>query len=185
MRLRECDRNEYQTWVQKIVAASANNDYDNGNSLALPQGIAVPDAFEGTKFLRDHLVEFLSAKSGNFKQEAVSVVIPSGTGTTAYSLHAQLSHVAVKPATPALHVVAANCVGSQEYLQAQMQTLCDSAHRPETISAGVNIGLPLFFGSNGGKDEPRFGQLCESHLATYHELLETTYCSHNGTGNSV
>jgi len=105
MKVFEVSQEEYS---DKIAALSCENSSD---VLVVPQGGAAPYASEGVQMLAEEIVAFQSEKY----MKKLNVVIPSGTGTTAYFLAKHL------PTSVTVYTTA--CVGNREYLYEQMHLL--------------------------------------------------------------
>ena len=111
MQLLELPHDEYQNVIASLYgpAPDARVRWSEGD-LLLAQGGADLGAKEGVA----HLAEEIEAWQQEQKIDKLTVVTPSGTGTTAYFLAASL---------PALDVVTTPLIGSESYLREQMAHL--------------------------------------------------------------
>jgi len=95
---------------------------NNKGTLFIPQGGAVEHSRYGCHQLAREIVEFWDGVEE--KKGGLSVVIPSGTGTTAYYTH---QYLALNNVTD-INVLAVPCVGSAQYLKRQMKRLAGGSN---------------------------------------------------------
>jgi 1-aminocyclopropane-1-carboxylate deaminase len=111
MRLLEVSHDEYREVVQSLYAPAPDARVQRREGdLILSQGGADPGAKEGVALLAEEIKLWQREQ----KIEKLTVVTPSGTGTTAYFLASCLSEVIV-------HTVP--LIGSKAYLEEQMRHL--------------------------------------------------------------
>lgn len=119
MQLLELAPAEYRAVVESLYSATPDtrvgrNEYD----LILAQGGADPGAREGIGILAEEIKTW----KRDAQIEKLTVVLPSGTGTTAYFLAAAL---------PGVRVLTTPLIGPKEYLEEQMLFLGDM---PENLT---------------------------------------------------
>lgn len=122
--------------------------------LYVPQGVAMPEAQEGTKMLAQELNEYVQTCTTSF-----SVVLPCGTGTTALYL-AQHLH-------PDIALFAIPCVGDAAFLHDQFRQLVatdPSLHEHSVVLPRILVP----------KQKNRFGRVWWPLYHTYHEVLHET-----------
>ncbi|EQC41182.1 hypothetical protein SDRG_01158 [Saprolegnia diclina VS20] len=116
--------------------------------IGIPQGGATADAEVGVQVLANEINAFASGEA-----KPLSVLLPSGTGTTAYYL--------AKHLRPGIDVYTVPCVGSAAYLRQQWQQL-----EPNALVARARILSPT--------KRVAFGSLWKPLLAMHNELLGAT-----------
>ncbi|KDO35086.1 hypothetical protein SPRG_01151 [Saprolegnia parasitica CBS 223.65] len=119
--------------------------------IGIPQGGASADAEVGVQVLASEINAFASDKPRC--DPPLSVLLPSGTGTTAYYL--------AKHLRPDIDVYAVPCVGSAAYLQQQWQQL-----EPNGLVTRARMLSP--------KKRVAFGSLWKPLLAMHQELWLAT-----------
>ena len=105
MKVFELSHEEYPAQIECLLQK------DEPKVLVIKQGGAQQSAAEGIKLLADEIVDFYKSRH----IETLSIVTPSGTGTTAYFL--------AKYLPKSINVYTTPSVGSSSYLQEQMQLL--------------------------------------------------------------
>lgn len=103
----------------------------------VPQGAAYPDAEHGVAKLASEIDDWWQRRD----DEALAVVVPAGTGTTALYLARHLSSV------PNIHVYAVPCVGGKSALLRQMKALdvASGGHAvlPRVLSPPPRLSVPF------------------------------------------
>lgn len=123
------------------------------NSLYIPEGGRNQQSELGLKKLASELIDWLEkSKVANPK-----LMLPSGTGTTAFYLQKHLPY----------EVLTCACVGDTEYLQKQFSGLDDNSECHPTI-------LSLNAGDNGICKKYHFGKLYPEFLEIWQEVKEET-----------
>lgn len=145
MELLEIDHAEYRDVVESLYSATPDsrvgrNEYD----LILAQGGADLGAKEGVGVLADEI----TAWKRESEIKALTVVLPSGTGTTAYFLATALPDVTVMT-TP--------LIGGKEYLQEQMLFLGAMPENLKIVETQKNY---------------RFAKPYSEYLEVYQHFLE-------------
>jgi 1-aminocyclopropane-1-carboxylate deaminase len=125
-------------------------------SLDVPQGAAFPEAQDGVKLLADEINEYVHTE---WPDRRFSVVLPSGTGTTALYLAQHLD--------PDIKLYTVPCVGDAAYLKQQLGQLVneDPTLQPESALM-PRVLVP--------KRKSRFGRLWWPLYDMYHEMLRET-----------
>ncbi|CAM9536383.1 unnamed protein product [Chrysoparadoxa australica] len=82
----------------------------------IPQGGAAAGAEDGVKMLADEIIDYWSTSESEWPGKSLTVVVPSGTGTTALFLARHLQPHGIE-------VVAIPCIGDDAYLRRQMERL--------------------------------------------------------------
>lgn len=125
--------------------------------MFIPQGGAFPKARVGVAVLADEINSYVTSE---FPDTSFAVVLPCGTGTTAFYL---AQHV-----LPSIEVLAVPCVGDGTYLKQQFQQL---ARDDPSISPATPVKMPTVL-------EPprksRFGRLWPPLLDMYRSVLAET-----------
>ncbi|DAZ96518.1 TPA: hypothetical protein N0F65_008069 [Lagenidium giganteum] len=157
----ELSADEYKQLVQTHdVSKHIHSTTQRSKQIFIPQGAAFPQAREGIAVLADEINQYVQATEGDSTQFAV--VVPCGTGTTAFYL-AQHVH-------PATTVFAVPCVGDAAYLHDQFQALIK--RDPELARDDQHCAIPTVLVPH---HKARFGRLSWPLLDMYHELLDTTH----------
>jgi len=138
MCLHEVSHDDYQASVQQL------REYTDSELLFIPQGGADPLAKLGMQQLAVEIKQWQKAR----QIEPLNIVIPSGTGTTAYYL---------AQALPECNIFTTAVVGDKQYLQAQMELLGE---------------LPKNIFILQGDKKYHFGKLYPELLSMYHALLD-------------
>lgn len=123
--------------------------------LLVPQGAAFPGAEEGIDRLGREVEDWWATESGSGERAEVkplAVVLPAGTGTTAFYLARTLASSSLGR-TPVVYAVP--CVGDGTYLRAQMARLTRSEALSETPARPEGRGVPG--GRKGGKPGAEHG----------------------------
>lgn len=107
MQLHEVDPGEYTAAISRLSSERRGRD-----TLLIPQGGADPLAEEGIRLLADEIVQWQTKREG----KTLSVVTPSGTGTTAFYLAHHL---------PKHTIVTTPIIGNADYLHDQLDILGD------------------------------------------------------------
>lgn len=145
MRLLEVPHNEYRDVIASLHSDTPDARIGrNGYELVLAQGGADLGAKEGVALLAEEIR--LWQRENNI--ENLTVITPTGTGTTAFFLASSL---------PEVMVVTTPLIGSKEYLQEQMQYL------------GV---LPENLMIIDTQKKYRFGKTYAEYIRVYQALLE-------------
>ena len=124
-----------------------------GGTLWLPQGGAMVEAEAGLAILAQEIAEQWQARG---EEGELVVLVPAGTGTTAYYLSKHL-------APHGIEVAALCCIGREQYLADQL----DALHRQVFPAKGQR--LPLIM---GGAENVPFGEPREELLAMWRELSD-------------
>ena len=145
MQLVEAAHDEYRDIIASLHSELANAKVQiREGDLVLAQGGADLGAKEGVEQLAEEIRLWQKAKD----IQSLTVVTPSGTGTTAYLLAATLADVTV---------ITTPLIGSKEYLQEQMQFL---GSIPDNLSIVET------------QKRYRFGKVYAEYLTVYQELLD-------------
>ena len=145
MELLEIPHDEYREVVESLYSPTYDKRVQNHEgALVLAQGGADLGAKDGIELLAEEIRVWQLEKS----IEKLTVVTPSGTGTTAYFLALSL---------PGVTVITTPLIGSKEYLEEQMQFL------------GV---LPDNLTIVETEKKYRFGKVYSEYKRVYQELLE-------------
>lgn len=153
MRCISLPRHDIEMLVKEKCKSSIVQDYGAGKRIIfLPRGAAFQEAKFGIKQLAMELNLYALHQAGGI---SMSVVLPSGTGTTAFYLAQFLDKAHTVHTIP--------CVGDHLYLRTQFQKLAFGFDFDPFIP---NILIP--------KVKKRFGQLYMPFYHIYHELLEST-----------
>ncbi|TDH73638.1 hypothetical protein CCR75_007073 [Bremia lactucae] len=124
--------------------------------LCVPQGAAFPEAQDGVKLLAEEINAYVQTQ---WHEKRFSVVLPSGTGTTALYL-AQHLH-------PEIKLFAIPCVGDAAYLQKQFQQLIGNDVSLQSHSTLLpRVLIP--------KQKNRFGRLWRPLYDMYQHVLQET-----------
>nr|CCA21429.1 conserved hypothetical protein [Albugo laibachii Nc14] len=146
-------KKDFRNLVEEEGEASIVRDHGAGKRIIfIPRGAA----FQEAKFGIEQLARELNSCSRNQATNiSMSVVLPSGTGTTAFYLAQYLDKAHTVHTIP--------CVGDHLYLRNQFQKLASDFDSTPSIP---NILIP--------KTKKRFGQLYKPFYDVYGELLEST-----------
>lgn len=153
----ELSGDDYERVAQtRALESVMKPEASTAKSVWIPQGAAFAHAEDGLAVLAQEINGYV--QRSDLRRE-FSVVVPSGTGTTAFYL--------AQHTLPSIRVFAVPCVGDAEYLSQQLQSLASlspSCSLPQR--ALPNILYP--------KLKSRFGRLSWPLLDIYHELLHET-----------
>jgi len=145
MQLIEVMHDEYRDVVSSLHSGLPNARVQKREGdLVLAQGGADLGAKEGVERLAEE-INVWQLENGS---KELTVVTPSGTGTTAYFLATSL---------PEFKVITTPLIGSKEYLEEQMQYLGKLPDNLRIIET---------------QKKYRFGKTYAEYLAVYHELLD-------------
>ena len=169
---------------------------DEGEDILLvPQGAAFQGAEEGLRLLAEEIedwwrVEKRKMERGAERGASLAVVLPAGTGTTAFYLAKHLKRLRAEgegKEREEIVVYVVPCVGNAEYLKAQMTRLSSSSlsgegRREGGSTEGENGVLPQIL---QGSMPHVFGKPEQALLDTWHQIkakhrleLDLLYGSH-------
>lgn len=132
-------------------------DVPTAKSVWIPQGAAFAQAEEGLAVLAHEINDYVCEHQRSDVGCEFSVVVPSGTGTTAFYL--------AQHTLPSIRVFAVPCVGDVEYLRHQFQGLASLSPSPSQRTQPIVLRPTL---------KSRFGRLSWPLFDIYHELLAET-----------
>ncbi|KAJ0410743.1 hypothetical protein ATCC90586_006846 [Pythium insidiosum] len=162
---------EYQVLAETRETTALSVKYCRRHEIPLfiPQGAAFRHAEHGVSVLAQELNSYCSTWTMNSsalpeqptrEHRRFSIVLPCGTGTTAFYLAQHLS--------PDIQLFAVPCVGDADYLKQQWADLAER-HSPATSTTAIEYPLILH-----PSRKARFGRLDWGQLALYREVLAST-----------
>jgi 1-aminocyclopropane-1-carboxylate deaminase/D-cysteine desulfhydrase-like pyridoxal-dependent ACC family enzyme len=155
MRHIEVPAHEYHQLAEsKDLAKIARTYVDHAAPLYIPQGAAFKYAEDGIQVLADELNAYCLHSA---RGEGFSVVVPCGTGATAFYLAQHLD--------PSIRLFSVPCVGDSAYLSQQFDALA-AQH-----ATRADWKMPVIFSP---LQKARFGRLSWPLYDLYHELRDVT-----------
>lgn len=153
----ELSSDDYERVAQtRALESVVKPEASTARSVWIPQGAAFAQAEDGLAVLAQEINEYVQQRDLGHE---FSVVVPSGTGTTAFYL--------AQHTLPSIRIFAVPCVGDAEYLSQQFQSLASLSPSPSAPQRVLpNILQPTL--------KSRFGRLSWSLWDIYHELLRET-----------
>jgi 1-aminocyclopropane-1-carboxylate deaminase len=140
--------------VTRLLKSAIQSDKEN--NVFIPQGASFPEAELGVQTLAQEINQYCDVQ----KPTKFTVVLPCGTGTTAFYLAKHLN--------PDIRLYGVPCVGDAKYLEEQIQEL---ATKPSFISNKI---LPRFPSILIPRTKSKFGRLSIPLYDLFHELKTET-----------
>jgi len=137
-----------------------------GNSIWVPQGGFSSSAIPGVRRLANEIATFW-IKNG---EGPLAVVVPAGTGTTAFFLQRELNRLSEEDQRQRdIRVIAVPCIGDDAYLRRQMMYLDKSCGGSGAVHDLPDILLPRFR-ENQSKGYFTFGVPSKEILDVFREM---------------